>query len=412
MSVPKVRLMKPVVVRYRLKGRAVPIGTPGAKKCKEQTDKWYAEWRECGKKKRLPLATDKGVAQKMLGDLVVRMEKGQANMLDPYEEHRRRPVAEHVADYLASLETKDVSAKHYAERSRCLSAVLAGCHVKTLADLTADKLDRYLAGMDTSARTKDTYRSAAIAFGNFLERRGRLDRNPLLHTTKPQGECQRVRRALTPEELQMVLDAARQRPLREFSTIRRGARKGQAVAKVRPEVRERLLLLGRERSLIYKTAVFTGLRKGEISALRVCHLHLDAKPFPLLLLPGEFTKNGDEATLLLLPSFAEELRQWISDTRKQPADPLFSLRLEMVKNLKNDLKAAGIPFRDSQGRTADFHSLRMTANMMLARAGVPLHIRMRFMRHGEARLTATVYDDTGLQDLERAVRAMEGYNLR
>ena len=58
-------------------------------------------------------------------------------------------------------------------------------------------------------------------------------------------------------------------------TIRRGKHKGQAVANVRPETRERLEQLGRERALIYKTLVLTGLRKSELASLTVGQLELD-----------------------------------------------------------------------------------------------------------------------------------------
>ena len=33
-----------------------------------------------------------------------------------------------------------------------------------------------------------------------------------------------------------------------------------------------------------------------------------------LVLPGEFTKNGEAARLLLIPSFATELAAWITAT--------------------------------------------------------------------------------------------------
>lgn len=409
---PAVRLMKVTITRYEdAEGRAVPKGTPGAKKVKEKSKKWYAEWRENGKKKKKPLVTDKQKAKKMVGDLIDAMEKGEAGMVCKYKQHLTRPIGEHVADYLQSLETEDVSAMHYANRRRQLDAVIEGCRVETLADLTCEKVDRFVAGLETSARTKDTYRGAALTFCNWLVGKDRLSHNPLDKTTKPKGKTARVRRALTAEELQRVLDTARQRPLDEFSTIRTGKRKGQKVANLRPEVKERLVMLGRERALIYKMAVYTGLRKGEITDLLVCHLDLNSTQ-PTLKLPGEFTKNGEEAKLLLLPSFAEELRQWIQDARKQPSDKLFSVRLEMVKNLKADLKAARIPYRDGQGRTADFHSLRMAANMMLGKAGVPVRIRQLFMRHSDIRLTMETYDDTTIKDLEQTVAAMEQYKLR
>jgi integrase len=284
----------------------------------------------------------------------------------------------------------------------------------TLADLTAEKVDKYVATMETAARTKNTYRMTALSFCNWLVKQDRLDRNQLNKTTRPEGNDSRVRRALTPDEIQLVLDTARKRPLDEVSTIRRGERKGQKDANVRPEVRERLIMLGRERALIYKMAIYTGLRKGEIYDLRVYHLDLAAKPWPSLELPGKqsMTKNDKKAKLLLIPSFAEDLRQWIVDARKQPGDKLFSVRLEMVKNLKADLKAAGIPFEDEQGRVADFHALRTAANMMLGKAGSPARIRQLFMRHSDIRLTMETYDDSTLRDLEPTIQALESYGLR
>src|SRR5712692_5099845 len=65
------------------------------------------------------------------------------------------------------------------------------------------------------------------------------------------------------------------RPLLDALTVRKGPRKGERYANVRPEVRERLELLGRERALIYKTLVLTGLRRGELASLSVAQLHLD-----------------------------------------------------------------------------------------------------------------------------------------
>jgi hypothetical protein len=50
-------------------------------------------------------------------------------------------------------------------------------------------------------------------------------------------------------------------------TVRRGPRKGEREANVRPVVRKRLERLGRERALLYKTLVLTGLRKCELASL-------------------------------------------------------------------------------------------------------------------------------------------------
>ena len=91
---------------------------------------------------------------------------------------------------------------------------------------------------------------------------------------------------------------ARERPLLEALTVRKGPRKGERYANVRPEVRERLDWLGRERALIYKTLVLTGLRKGELASLTVAHLHLDdAVPFAALDAADEKNREGNDIPL-------------------------------------------------------------------------------------------------------------------
>jgi integrase len=172
-----------------------------------------------------------------------------------------------------------------------------------------------------------------------------------------------------------------------------------------------MLMRGRERALLYKTAVYTGLRLGEIASLRPCHLELDRTPFPRLEIPGKLTKNGQQARLLLVPSFAVDLAEWIKDTKKGPDDALFHVPQASVRIMRADLELAGVPYRTSQG-DADFHSLRMTSNVMLGQAGIPARIRQLFMRHSDIRLTMATYDDEAFLSLEAAVKAMEGLGLK
>ncbi len=392
--------------------RYVSKGTPGARKVVEESDKWYAVFVDGGRKMRVPLARDKTVAQAMFADLIRQREREGAGLVNPFARHLTRPVGEHVADYLAGLHAAGVSKKHYGEKVRQLNTILETCKIETLADLTTEKVDRFLTGLTCSPRTKNTYRATILAFGKWLEEKERVERNPVRKVSKPNGAAVRVRRALTAGQVQRLLDVTRARPLIGFTTIRRGKRRGEQSARLRPEVRDRLTMLGRERALIYLTALYTGLRRGEIAALRVGHLRLDAKPYPYVELPGDLTKNGQVAKLLLVAAFAEELRRWIAETGKVPGDLLFAMPKAMVRTLKGDLKAAGIPYKDEQGRVADFHSLRMTADTMLGLAGVPPRVRQQFMRHSDIRLTLQTYDDSTLYELQDAVKAMQALGLQ
>jgi integrase len=216
-------------------------------------------------------------------------------------------------------------------------------------------------------------------------------------------------------ELQRLLDAARERPLASADWnsggLRRGSRTAQKFkAELRAETREGLIRLGNERALLYKTAIHTALRRGELAQLRVKHLDLDREPFPCIELPGEFTKNGEDARVLLAHGLAQDLRAHVSD--KKPNALVFEVPDSIVDVMKRDLAYAGIPYRDERGRHADFHALRKSAGTMLGLAGVPARIRQMFMRHGDIRLTLQTYDDADLYELETAVRAIENLQLK
>jgi integrase len=411
-------------------GTRVSKGTPGAIKKQIESDKWYGCWKDGKDKVMVPLATDKQASQAMLTDIVRHRERGEAGLVNPYKPHLDRAIEEHMGEYLAALQEEGRTPFYMHEKERILKLIFRTAGIKKLGDLTADRMDRYLSqmtkgtgkvrGKPVAANTKIVHRTAANAFANWLKRKGRLPTNPLENVVKPQGKPVRERRSLTPAEMQKLLAATRERPLRDAMT-NTGGRRPDGVPKtavrvwtadLRAEVQERYRLLGRERALLYKTAVLTGLRQGELAALRVAFLKLDRKPFPSLELPGEFTKNGEIAKILLVPALADELRQWIADTSMKPTDLIFDVSDKMNKIFRRDLRAAGIAYRDDLGRYADFHALRHSANTMLGMAGIPPKLRQLFMRHSDIRLTTATYDDDSLYEMEPIIKAMEALDLR
>jgi integrase len=71
-------------------------------------------------------------------------------------------------------------------------------------------------------------------------------------------------------------------------------------------------LQGRERALIYKTLVLTGLRKGELASLTVGQLHLDG-PVLFVQLDAADEKNREGNALHIRDDLAADLRQWLAD---------------------------------------------------------------------------------------------------
>ena len=141
------RLFKQHVTRYRLpSGKAVRKGTPGARKCKEKSDKWYGEYRTAGDTlERVPLAKDKAAASTMLNELEIKAERLKAGRTDQFDEHGKRPLAEHVEAFGRSLDAKGGTAAHVAATLAKLRSVFAGCDFHRLTDLSAARVADFLA---------------------------------------------------------------------------------------------------------------------------------------------------------------------------------------------------------------------------------------------------------------------------
>jgi integrase len=328
-------------------------------------------------------------------------------------------LADHVADYMAVVRSTTRSDQHHKETARILGVFIRDSKADVLRDLTADRVSRYLAGMSAGATTRNMHRRILVMFCNYLEGVGRIERNPITKKSVKAAKKGKKwkRRALTADEIQSLLVAVRDYPVKTASTNRggRNAKKKpvERPAKLKPETVARLQQRGRKRWLMYRLAVLTGLRRGELSRLRVCHLDLDAKPFARLDLPGDLTKNGEDAGILLVPSLAADLRQWIADEGKKPSDAVVYVpsRFNLAKLHKAHLEMAGIPYQDEKGRKATFHALRTSANVVLRKAEIPAKERQLFLRHSKQELTTETYDDETQTNMKDVVAALANANL-
>jgi hypothetical protein len=235
----------------------------------------------------------KRAAEMVLAKLEEEAEKVKAGVLTSVEsemsKHRDTPLLEHVDEYITHQSAKGVNAQRVKSTKSRLLRLAEQCNLRRLTDISADALERWmLEKAEHDDRTKkpmgagarNGYRESAIGFGNWLVKKKRIPANPFSDVPKADAnvDCRRKRRALNEDELRRLLDVARLRPVENAMTIRRGSNKGQLKANLRPEVRERLERLGRERALIYKTMALTGLRKKELTTLMIGWLELDADP--------------------------------------------------------------------------------------------------------------------------------------
>ena len=109
--------------------------------------------------------------------------------------------------------------------------------------------------------------------------------------------------------------------------------------------------------------------------------------------------------LPLLPEHAAELAAWVKDTGKAEGDPVFDVPEKPNKIFRRDLAAAGIAYRDRDGRYFDFHALRHCCDTFLNAAGVPPTVVMLFMRHKRPSLSLVTYNDPRMTDARKALAA-------
>ena len=414
---------------------------------------------------------DADAARSMLADLERRSELIKARVMtaseDAIADHQLMPLDTHIAAYITYLKGKETSAVRVAGMEAQFKRVNADCGFKQLADLNEAKFTAWLveqaAGKKKmSAATRNEYRKAFVGFCNWCLRTRRLSFNPLVHVplANTKADPRRQRRALNEAELVRLLMVAQLRPLADFgrergkvdpeAALARGEKPKRsnweylplkldnieaAVAQARESLKNRPDFiakqerLGRERALIYKTLVLTGLRKGELASLTRAKLSL-AGPLPFAVLDAADEKNGNGSTIPLRLDLAADLRAWLDDREKSAAaetnrqtipfgstikqdarkeaaaKPLFTVPAGLVRILDRDMKAAGIEKRDERGRTVDVHALRHSFGTLLSKGGVSPRTAQAAMRHSDINLTMNTYTDPRLLDVAGAMDAL------
>jgi len=106
----------------------------------------------------------------------------------------------------------------------------------------------------------------------------------------------------------------------------------------------------------------------------------------------------------LLSSVAADLRKLQGDAGDN--DSVFP-SIPSIYIHRKYLAAAGIPWKDEDGRQADFHALRHTFGTLLSKAGVPPRVVMELMRHSDMRRTMKTYTDPRAFDLAGAVEKLQ-----
>jgi integrase len=335
---------------------------------------WRGRYKLAGEKDitEVPLdIADRQSALKKLRDVVREREQEMAGIIPPksLRDASQRGLSEHLKDFIADLHTHHCSEKHISNIRYRVGVLIEECSWRLPSNVTADSFVTWRSKQSHAAKTLNEYLGAARVLINWMKDQGRVLVNPLSDVSEidTRGRETRKRRAFTFDEL------------------------------------VRLIAVSGARKAIYLMAAYTGLRRKELGELVWAFVKLDANP-PRLHLPGEFTKNREDADPPLHVDVVTSLREarmaCVGDS-----DLVFP-RVPRIERFRRDLKKAGIPYFDAQGLVADFHALRKTFDTQLQLNGALPSVTKELMRHSDMRLTMENYLDKRLLPLAEAVNAL------
>ena len=381
------------VVRVEVRGRQTDCAVTACGRFYLRPDPVYvADVRDAdGKRHRVRLASTEAASHLMLAEIVKRVELDRAGVsAPPAAAHARTPVADHLADWRASLAAAGRPPEYLDRKLSRVEKALAACRFVRVADFDAVGLEQHLHAGRAAGRSVQTSNDdlqACRQFTRWLVANGRLDRDPFARLKKQNAELdrRRVRGELEPAERAALVSTA-------FASA--AAFRG---------------LSGADRAMLYRVALATGFRAGELAKLTPGSFDLAAAG-PTASLPATATKNGKAARQPLPPGLAAALAEYLTGRPAGAAVWPGSWAKRSADMLAADLSAAGVPVEvpdpDGGRIVRDFHALRNAYISDVIRTGADLKQSMTLARHADPRLTAGRYARTRSADLAAVARAL------
>lgn len=339
------------------------------------------------------LATDKGVSRSMAAQIDKDIINRKAGITSDFLDHAKKPIADHLKEFRAHLESKGNCKDYVQDAISCCERIISACSFKRITDLNGDKVGTWLQSQrqvhDMSTRSSNRHSTAIKGFSNWLFRSRKTQDHRLVGLTSLNVEVdrKRVRRALNDDDFAKLLQATLKSP--------------------RIDLGETWRFDGLSRHCLYLMAYLTGLRASELESLKV----QDFNPFSRTIqVEAKNTKNHKVALLPLHDEACQVLTDHIIRNQLNPKDQIWKGDWATLKRagaiLKRDLKAAGVQYKDQQGRVFDFHSLRVQFGTSLAKADVSLKKAQELMRHSTPVLTAKVYQQLTTADLTESIHRL------
>jgi len=416
---------------------------PNGQKVKTPTAKFYAifqDWQEA--LRRLPLFEDRRASEGLARivdrlnslrcsnetlppDLARAVDEMPAGILahlakwDIVKSEKAanvKPLVGHIEDWRQALLAKGGTPAYAKLAAYRVKRIIDGCGFGTVGDVSASKVQRFTTDLrqdrqneqggiqrGIGAASFNYYLRDAKSFFRWMVRDGRAFENPLAHLQGVNASMDKrhERRALSPDELRWLLDTTAGGP-------------------------DRYGMTGPDRAMLYRLAVESGLRAGELRSLTAGSFTLTGDS-PCVAIAAAYAKNRRTDSLPLkletaamlakhiagkMPTataFAMPQRDRIIDMMKADLADARTKWLDAHQNAQERLEAAGdtfLSYRDDAGRVADFHALRHTFISNLAAGGVHPKTAQRLARHSTITLTMDRYTHLRREDLAGALTVL------
>jgi len=421
------------------------------KSVRKKLRKWYIKYRDAdGIVRKVPGFKDKEATKALAHELETKAARQQVNMANPFEDHGKRPLKEHLDDFYRALLAKGNTLRQPQQVRNRVAEILKGCGFVFIRDLSGSRVQEFLAERRTIGKVtvnlepgKEWFTKGELAailgikpgsVGPLVRRHGLEAKGNGKARRFPRSTVQALRQRLcqgmSMQTSNFYLSAVKQfcrwlvkdrrmsdNPLAylEGGNVKLDRRHDRQT--LSPEQLSLILetakvstwvfrsLTGTDREMLYLTAMTTGFRASELASLTPASFDLDANT-PTATVASTYTKNKQLASQPLPPETTEALRFFLTG---KPSDrPLWPGGWvgDAAEMLAHDLADCGLPYvidGPDGPLYADFHALRHSYIALLEQSGASLKQAMQLARHSDPKLTMARYGRTRLNDLSGTI---------
>ncbi|MFC1604745.1 tyrosine-type recombinase/integrase, partial [Planctomycetota bacterium] len=271
--------------------------------------------------------------------------------------------------------------KHIENTLARIRAIVDGCRFDGWQDITPAAVESFLGGLQIRNKTYNAYLTAFKFFCKWAVKNGRSEFSRIQYMDKLNTPNEEKHRALTAEEVVRLLSATVKAP-------------------------ERYGMTGLERAVLYRVAIETGFRAGELRHLTVGCFDLKKA---IVMLDAKYCKDRLSASQFITIALASSLDDYFKG--RESNGPAFNLGqwTRTAEMIQEDAIEAKIPVKDKSGLELVLHSTRHTLETTLSQARISQAVIDRIMRHKPQGIGQRIYTHVSPFEIRAAIEKLPAY---